>query len=670
MARFRCTAAPGKQDKTAPMPDGTDTSADIAHKTRHSSIVTVRAPHPQRDADGFVPLACYGVIGDGRSAALSAHDGAIDWWCVPNLDSPPLFDRLLDAPNGGYFSIQPSMPFSVQRRYKADSNVLETTFRTATGIVRLIESHNSGAAGRLPWAELGRRLEGIEGTIECHITLRFSRCGDTRNPYFSKIGKHRVFHAGPVLGVLILSDEVNVDGIDDTGVECSVTVTPGSRHIISIVAGEAEPLVVPSAEDIDRRIDGSNDEWQQWAHNIRYDGSDKPMLLRSALALKLLLYSPSGAIAAAATTSLPERIGGDKNYDYRYAWIRDAGYTIKAFLLINAHAEAKAAFTWLLKQLKHEGPLVVYALSGGPVVPLHDIPIGGYRGSQPVRVGNLASNQFQLGVYGDIFETAACFVAEGNLLDSDSAETLSRLADHCADGWRRPDHGIWELPDARHFTMSKISAWQALDRAVQLADIGHLPTTCRDRWQRERDRIVAWIDTHCWSEKHDAYAFYAGSDKLDASLALAVRFGFDNKDRLRRTVAAIDRELASGPYHYRYSEADKEEGCFLSCSFWMIEAKALLGDSKAARADLTALTTALRKTAAEQGWQGDERNADCRTESHIHPTIGLGILPEMIDPASGAFLGNLPQGLSHLALIHALFILHGIEQHEPAETNR
>ncbi len=644
------------------MPEVNNASTDTAHSTKHTneSARCMRSAH--RDAAGYIPLASYGVIGDGRSAALSAHDGSIDWWCVPNLDSPPLFDRLLDAPNGGYFAIQPTAPFTVQRRYREDSNVLETTFCTATGKVRLVESQNSGGAGRLPWAELARRLEGVEGSVECAMRLRFSRCADTRNPYFSNIGDHRVFHAGPVLGVLIVSDEVHVDGLDDTGIEGHVTVEAGSRHIIAIVAGEEEPLVVPSPEQIDERIDGSDAEWRQWARNIRYDGEDKPMLLRSALALKLLLYSPSGAIAAAATTSLPERIGGDKNYDYRYAWVRDAGYTIKAFLLINAHAEAKAAFTWLLKQLKNEGPMVVYALDGGPVVALHDIQVEGYRASQPVRVGNLASSQYQQGVYGDIFETAACFVAEGNLLDSDSAETLSRLADRCADGWRRPDHGIWELPDARHYTMSKISAWQALDRAVQLADLGHLPTTCRDRWGRERDRVAAWIDENCWSEKQDAYAFYAGSDKLDASIALAVRFGFVEKERLRRTVVAIDRELAAGPYHYRYTGSSEEEGCFLSCSFWMIEAKALLGDGKAARAALKALTSALRRATAEQGWRGDEQDQQDR--------VGLGVLPEMIDPATGGFLGNLPQGLSHLALIHALVILDELERPQRATTKR
>lgn len=591
------------------------------------------APPPNRDPAGYLPLEGYGALGDGRSLALAGMDGSIDWWCVPNLDSPPLFDRLLDPGNGGYFAITPSEPFAIDRAYRHDSNVLETIFTTATGRARLVESVNSGTAGRLPWAELARRVEGLDGHVRFDVTIRFGRRASSVNPYSSATGGQPVFHAGRVLGVFRFSDEVVVDMLDDEGLKAHLSVGPGDRRIVAIVAGEDEPLVVPSIADIDTRIDRSDREWRQWCDTLVYDGPHRDLLIRSALVLKLLLSSPSGSIAAAATTSLPERIGGDKNYDYRFAWVRDAGYTIKAFLAVGAQAEAKAAFTWLLKRLQEHGAKVCYTLDGGEVAPVEEYDVPGYCGSRPVVTGNLAADQHQHGVYGDIFGTAARFVRAGNILDSDSAQTLARIADECADRWRQPDAGIWELPEPAQFAMSKISCWQALARAVELADEGQLPTMCRERWSRERDRIAEWIDTHCWSEEKQAYVFYPGSDRLDASMALAVRFGFQNKDRLASTLDAIDRELGAGAYHYRYSGADKEEGCFLACSFWVIEARALLGQRDAAEAALDRLLQALDR--------------------------GVGVYSEMADPRDGRYLGNLPQGLTHLALVGAITELAG-----------
>jgi GH15 family glucan-1,4-alpha-glucosidase len=580
--------------------------------------------------DGFLPLERYGAIGEGRSIALSGVDGSIDWWCVPNMDSPPLFDRLLDAGQGGHFVIQPVEPFTVERRYRDSSNVLETVFTTASGRAKLTESMNSGNAGRLPWAELARRIEGLDGAVTFTLRMKPGRRGDTVNPYHSKIGSHTVFHVERVLG-LFLHDENVVCEWTDEGITGRVTVAPGERRTVGIVAGRDEPLVAPDLAQIDARIDISDKEWRDWTVHVGYRGADRDAFLRSALVLKLLLYSPSGAITAAATTSVPEGIGGAKNWDYRYAWVRDAGYTIDAFLAAGAEAEAKAAFTWLLNQLRAYGSRVCYTLSGGLVPDEKHWAMPGYRGSQPVVTGNRASDQQQHGIYGDIFETAARFVGCGNILDSASAELLSRLADECADRWRMPDAGIWELEDAQHYTMSKVSCWQALARAVELADDGQLPTTCRERWARERDRIKAWIERECWSDKLEAFVMHPGSDRIDAAMALAVRFGFDGRDRLRSTLEAIDRSLGAGPFHYRYSGMDAEEGCFIACSFWMVEAWALLGERAEACRRLDALTAALGHS--------------------------CGILSEMIDPETGAFLGNLPQGLSHLAHLTALATL-------------
>ncbi|MFC3124167.1 glycoside hydrolase family 15 protein [Pseudoroseomonas globiformis] len=596
----------------------------------HSFPVAARAQAAGQRTDGCLALEDYGALGDGRSVALSGADGSIDWWCVPNLDSPPLFDRLLDPVEGGRFSVTPEEPFTVERRYLPDSNVLETLFTTASGQARVTESMNSDTAGRLPWAELARRVEGVRGQVGFRVEMRPGRRASAASPYHSCIGKHHVFHVERVLGLLLHSDGFKPDWSDEA-VHGHFTVRAGQREILAIVAGMDEPLVVPPIAEIDRRIDTSDEEWRTWARLVGHKGQRRAEFVRSALALKLLLFSPSGAIAAAATTSLPEGIGGGKNYDYRYAWVRDAGYTIKAFLAAGAQAEAKAAFSWLLERLRETGPRVCYSLFGDEVPPLREIDVPGYRGSSPVVVGNQARHQHQHGIYGDIFETASRFVSCGNILDSRSAETLSRLADQCADRWRQKDAGLWELSEAEHYTMSKVSCWQALARAVELADDGQLPTTCRDRWARERDRIESWINSNCWSEVKRAFVLHPGSEKLDASLALAVRFGFDGRDRLALTLDAIDQDLGAGPFHYRYGGVEQDEGCFLACTFWMAEARALLGQKDRAWATLDAATTALGR--------------------------GVGIFTEMADPVTGAYLGNLPQGLTHLAHIMALNVL-------------
>jgi len=581
---------------------------------------------PASRQDGALPLKAYAALGDGRSVALSGEDGSIDWWCVPNLDSPPLFDRLLSPDEGGRFVIAPIEPCTIERRYRDGSNVHETIVTTATGRAKLTEAINSGSAGRLPWCELARRIEGLDGHVRFRVELRIGTRAGMCQPYLASSPAGAVFHVGKVLGLIRRSDGVIVESEDDELFAAIVDVGPGDREMVAIIAGEDEPLVVPSIAEIDRRLDVTDKEWREWSERIGYDGPYREVVLRSALALKLLLYSPTGAIAAAATTSLPEGIGGAKNYDYRYAWVRDASFTIRAFLDIGADAEAKAALTWLIKRITEHGALVVYTLDGRPVPDVTEIDLPGYRGSRPVRIGNAAGSQFQQGVYGDILELAHRFVKEGNILDARSAETLAKLADQCADSWRRPDSGIWELPEQRHYTTSKVSCWQALNCAVALADDGHIPATCRARWSRERDRIAAWIDRHCWSEKMQAYAAWAGSDTLDASLALAVHFGFDASDRLLATIRAIDRALGAGPFHYRYSDVAMEEGCFLACSFWIVQAKAMLGLHDEARAAFETLIEALGRP---------------------------GAYSEMIDPEDGSWLGNMPQGLTHLALVHA-----------------
>ncbi len=585
-------------------------------------------------------LQDYAALGDGRSLALVAPDGAVAWWCVPNLDSAPLFDTLLDPDAGGFFAVQPTEPFRATRRYREDSNVLETTFTCGSGVVRLTESMNSTLAGRLPWCELARRIEGVSGSVPMRAKLVFGTRGDEVSPWLQPNPNGCIFHVGPVLGLFRSTANMAIITEEDRTIVAECTLRSGERALVGVVAGEDEPLGVPPTEDMDTRIESSDEAWRSWAHGLHYDGPHRESVRRSALILKLLLFSPSGAIAAAATTSLPERLGGPKNYDYRYAWIRDAAYTLAAFLRLGVIPESKAAFTWLIKRLGETGTKVCYRLDGSPVPPVREVDLPGYAASRPVVTGNVAAEQHQHGIYGDIFEAASLFVGAGNVLDGPSGFTLSRLADECANRWRQKDAGLWELEEPQHYTMSKVSCWQALARAVELAEAGHLPSTCVPRWSRERDRIVGWMDEHCWSERKKAYTFHAGTERLDASLVLAARFGFPRRHRLTSTCDAIRKELGTGPHLgdrgpwlYRYSGVDREEGAFLACTFWLAEAYAELG-----RRD-----EALRLM--------DEALAALPS--------GVGTISEMIDPKDGNFLGNLPQGLSHLAVIHAALSLDG-----------
>jgi len=588
---------------------------------------------PEGPLDGFWPIEDYAALGDGRCVALLAPDGSVDWLCVPNIDSPPMFDRLLHRP-GGFFQIRPVGAYTATRHYREDSNVLETLIETEHGSARLTDSLNSTLAGRLPWTEFARRIEGVSGRMTFIVRFRLgTRCG-TVAPWIQGTENGSIFHVGSVLAHLVHTQNMRLTREEDDTIEAEIVVGEKTHALIALVATENEPLAVPSPEEIDARIDTSDEAWRNWANELRYEGPYREQVRRSALALKLLLYSSSGAIAAAATTSLPERLRDGKNWDYRFAWIRDAAYVANAFLRLGAVAEVKAALAWLVHHLGEEGPLVMYGLSGQRVEDeIRYDEVEGYRGIKPVVSGNRASGQHQHGIYGDIFETAALFVSRGNLLDQKTAGLLADLADRCADHWRQKDAGIWELTEDQHYTMSKISCWQALDRACQMAERGHLAKDRAPRWAREKERIVAWIDRECWSEKKQAYLFYPGSDGLDASIALALPFGFDRDERMRSTLHAIRKELGSGPFLYRYSGMQQEEGAFLACSCWMVEALALLGEKKEAEALFADFLAGLPKN--------------------------TGIIAEMLDPHTGMYLGNTPQGLSHLGVVHAACALAG-----------
>ena len=586
---------------------------------------------PER-IDDALPLALYGVLGDGRSVALLGADGAIDWWCLPSLDSVAFFDRLIAGPSGGRFSVTPASPFTVERRYRDHSNVLEQVFTTGTGRVRITSSLNSGISGRLPWTELAPRIEGLEGTVTLDIAVWAGSRLEQARPWHEDSPHGDVVHLDGLICAFRSTDDVRRTNEADDRLEATVVTRPGSRSVTALLASDDEPLILSKLETIDARIDRSDQAWREWALNLEADGPYRDVLRRSALALKLLLFSPTGAIAAAATNGLPEKIGGGKNYDYRYGWVRDVAYTITAFLRVGAFEEAKAAFSWMTATIRRHGGLhIMYSLDGSLAPEPDELDIPGYRGSTPVLRGNGARSQIQLGVFGDILETAALFVARGHVLDLVTRRLLADLADRCADQWGRKDAGIWELEQQEHYTMSKLGCWTALDRAIELAASGQIDASHCARWTRERDHIRNWVDRHCWSETRQSYTLHPGTEKLDAAILLATRFRFERRDRLAATRDAVVRELGRLPLIYRYSGMEDEEGCFLACSFWLVESYALLGEPERAR---TLLDSLLEVTG-----------------------INLGLLNEQQDPRDGAMLGNMPQALSHLALIHAVLSL-------------
>jgi len=583
-------------------------------------------PVDERDADGYADLRSYAPIGDGRTIALIARDGRIDWLPLPEMDAPPVFGALLDAENGGCVELRPVEEFTVAREYVEHTNVLATTFSTASGTVRVTDSLNSGIAGRLPWSELARRIDGLTGSVAMRAAVRPGTCLNTGAPWVHQTAHGPVLRVdGLTLAVRTLDADTVTDG--DRRIDVGFTTTPGSRHLLGLVATDREPLFLPEAADIDAGVDRTVDNWAAWMGTFSWDGPWNSAVRRSALTLKLLIHAASGSMVAAATTSLPESTGGDKNWDYRYAWVRDSAYALTALFRFGLREETHGAISWLLATIRRHGPepRVCYTLAGGLVVQETGRDVPGWRGAAPVVDGNSAAGQLQLGPYGDLFSIVSLYVANGNVLDAGTGRLLAEIADLTCDRWQSKDAGMWELPEHRHYTSSKLGAWVALSKAVELAEAGHVPGDSA-RWRSEAQRIRAWVEENCWSAARGAYVWYPGTDQLDASIVLHAISGFDRGPRMSATLDALRAELGTGPHLHRFSGAADQEAAFLACSFWLVSALTLCGRVDEARALMEEL----------MGSAND-----------------VGVLAEMIDPQTGDLLGNLPQALSHLALVNA-----------------
>jgi GH15 family glucan-1,4-alpha-glucosidase len=582
---------------------------------------------------GYVPVGDYAAIGDGRTVALVARDGSIDWLCLPDLDSASVFAAVLDAERGGSFAVHPVVPARTERRYLPDTNVLETTFTTAHGVVRLTDALALPDSELGPTRELIRRVDGIAGSVpmEWRITPAFGY--GSRPPRLERRGRIPIALGGSD-ALAICSWEAGHPQLDEDAILGRFTAEEGSTAWVVLSAAHQEPLVFPSRDEVEERLAATITYWRRWAAERSYDGPWRDAVLRSALALKLLIHAPSGAIAAAATTSLPEEIGGERNWDYRFCWVRDSAFTLDALLQLGCPSEAEAFFWWLLhaSQLTHPRLQVLYSLDGGERASEGTLELDGYRASRPVRVGNAAAGQTQLDIYGDLMQTALVYAEAGGRLDRETGRRLAEIADLVCRTWREPDSGIWEVrSEPGHFTHSKMMCWVALDRAVRLCEAGHISTSGATAWRRERLAIRDFIETRCWSERLGSYTREAGSDELDASLLLGVLLGYEAPDpgRLAATVDALWRDLGRGPLLWRYTGEDGlrgGEGAFLCCSFWLADALARIGR----RDEATELMDELVGLAND-----------------------VGLYAEELDPYTGELLGNFPQGLVHLAMINA-----------------
>jgi GH15 family glucan-1,4-alpha-glucosidase len=571
----------------------------------------------------------YALIGNCRTAALVGRDGSIDWYCAPRFDSPACFAALLGTRDNGRWQITPHHRVrSTRRRYRDHTLILETEFDTAQGRARLIDC--------MPlWpdrTDIVRIVEGVRGRVPMRMEL-IMRCGYGRIvPWVRRVEGALLATAGP--DSFELRSGAEPHGKQFTTV-ARFTVARGQRIAFVLThfpSHEPRPLPI----DPDAALDATERAWNSWCTRCTYDGRWRDAVERSLITLKALTYAPTGGIVAAPTTSLPERIGGARNWDYRFCWPRDATYTLYALLLAGYRDEAGAWREWLLRAAagRPQDLQTVYGIAGERELTELTIPwLPGYEKSAPVRVGNAAAQQTQFDVYGEVIDALCLARSAGLDLDSNAWRLERVLVDFIAANWEKPDNGIWEVRGGqRHFTHSKVMAWVAVDRAIKEAERYALQAPLV-RWRKLRAKMHAQICRRGFDVRRNTFVQYYGATGVDASLLLIPLVGFlpSSDSKVRGTLAAVQRELMDGGLLARYRSVPgvdglpEGEGRFLTCSFWLADNLALAG----------------RRSAAEAMF---ERLLALRND--------VGLLAEEYDPRAGRQLGNFPQALTHVALIN------------------
>jgi GH15 family glucan-1,4-alpha-glucosidase len=593
------------------------------------------------------PIAEYALLSDCHSAALVHQGGSVDWLCFPRFDSPSVFGRLLDA-SAGHWSITPRGPAEITRRYLPETMVLETTFRTDSGTAVLVDAlavgrneqgHELGAEA--PSALL-RQLTGVNGTVEIDIEY-------APRPEYGLIFPVLQPQQGGVMargGATVMALSSPLEFVtDDFVARATVSLDAEARVGFALqhrAMSESRPRLW-SQDEIDARVEDTARAWRTWSSlHQSYDGPWKDLVHQSGRVLYALHYYPTGAICAAATTSLPETVGGSRNWDYRYAWVRDASFTLQALWVAACPDEADHFFNYLADaaamQLRRGGDLqIMFGIGGEWDLTERELPhLSGWRNSAPVRVGNDAWGQRQIDVYGEHLDAVHRLPEQLERLSPHTCRFLADLADAAATRWQEKDQGIWEIRgEPRHFVYSKLMCWVALDRAIALA--GRLDANERiDRWKVVREEIRHAILTQGWSETARGFTQSFGSDELDASNLMMPIVGFlpATDPRMKATIDAIADRLTDDHglvYRYRgHDGLDGEEGAFLLCTFWLAHALALAGDLDRATATM---------------------------ERGVAFANDLGLLAEEVDAANGELLGNFPQAFSHIGLVNAAYAI-------------
>ncbi|MGD1066400.1 MAG: glycoside hydrolase family 15 protein [Vulcanimicrobiaceae bacterium] len=581
------------------------------------------------------PLEEYALIGDLRSAALVNRYGSIEWLCLPRFDSPACFASLLGSGRNGFWRIAPTYGVKdVKREYRPQSMLLQTTYVCETGTVRVID-------GMLPWDTAPRVVRYIicdEGSVAMSMRMRIRFDYGQTIPWVHRRGGATVAIAGP--DALVLHSDVDVHGENFSTIS-DFTVEAGQRVGFDLAYFRSYDEA-PGPVNVRDQLERTDAFWRQWASGCTYDGPHREAVIRSLLTLKALSYDGIGAVIAAPTTSLPEQLGGVRNWDYRYCWLRDATFVLVAFLNAGYEAEAYAWRGWLLRAVAGSPSRlqILYGIGGERHVPEFDLPwLDGYAGSKPVRVGNAASEQLQLDVYGEVMDVMYQAHRAGLRPDTNEWALSQAVVETVEKRWREADHGLWEVRgEARHFVHSKVLAWVALDRAIRAAEEGALEGPL-DRWRAVRDEIHADVCANGFNAEHNTFVQYYGATIVDASALLIPLVGFLPADdpRVKSTLAAIEKSLLIDGFVRRYEQPTSEvdglppgEGAFLACTYWLIDNYVLAGRDDDAR-DLFARLLAIRND--------------------------VGLLSEEYDTRNRRLVGNFPQAFSHVGLVNSAFNL-------------
>jgi GH15 family glucan-1,4-alpha-glucosidase len=581
------------------------------------------------------PIGGYGLVGDTRTAALIGADGAIDWLCAPRFDGDPVFGRLVGGPAGGTFRVGPTLRHAPAARcYRRHTATLETHWDVGGARLTLTDGMVAEVAGHLfPATVLVRRLTAERRPVD--VTIEFDpRFGEGRRA-------PRVARRGPVLvcshGALALSLTGTTAAPIEPATPIRVTVEPGRPLTFVLSIAHREPLVYVDPERAWRELETDEQRWLAWADDIDRDIPFREAVVRSLLTLRLLTYSPSGAPVAAPTTSLPEHLGGTRNWDYRFTWPRDASIGVGTFLGAGKKHEADMFLAWLLHASRLDRPhlpvlLTLHGKHAGAERVLDGWP--GYADSPPVRIGNGAAGQHQLDGYGWVLDAAWQSTRSGRPLSSEAWRAVRGFSDRVCSRWREPDAGIWEVRgEPQHHVHSKLMAWLALDRALRIAGSHRLSRDRRRRWLAEREAIARDVRRHGFDEARGSYVRSYGSGDLDAAVLVLPLLGIEEPQsrRVRGTIDAIQSELDAGaPLLFRYPPSNDglpgDEGAFVPCAFWLVQALAKTG-----------------------------RIADAfeRFDDLLQLATPLGLYAEEMDPVTHEHLGNFPQALSHAALVQA-----------------